>query len=192
MPWPASSVATGDVVTASQLNLLPIQIADSTLSASAASFDFTSLPGQFAHLMIVVSARGDTAALTTALQMRLNNYSNAGGYVYVLLSGQNNAASSAATTSATLGVVGDICAASTGSGLFSSCAIIIPSYAAVATKQWTAQSFAVSDGTAANMVLREAGGYTNLGAAAAVTRVTLFPAAGNFVSGSRATIYGLA
>lgn len=194
MPWPTASVSPGDIITATQLNLLPIRIADTTVGVSgASSIDFTSLPSQFSHLMIEFHGRGDTAALFTPLDMRVNNDSAAANYE--------------ATESRVDGVTpiyADVIpgvsgfvrcarppAASATTSYFGGAVIWIPNYAAtVGFKQFMA--FARGRSSASNntgWLYLYAGSWLST---AAINRLTFFPEAGNLIQGSRITVHGLA
>lgn len=164
-------------------------LADSTLGVAAASFDFTSIPATFAHLMLVLYGRGDTAATDVGAQLRMDNDSSALYYSEVLdVNGTTVTASeSIAGTSA---VVGRVPAASGQANWFGSCAILIPHYAAGSNaKGWTSHGSCARGTTTGNTILRIGSGlWSNI---SLINRLTLFPAAGNFAAGSRATLYGL-
>src|SRR4051794_12042658 len=81
MAWPTTAVVTGDLITAAQLNLLPIRLADSgVLGSDQASIDFTSIPGVFTHLLVVIYARTDQAGAADSICVRMNNDST-GNYL---------------------------------------------------------------------------------------------------------------
>ncbi len=52
-------------------------LADTTLGVAAASIDFTSIPQTFAHLMLALYGRGDTAVVNQFVRIRFNNDSGA-------------------------------------------------------------------------------------------------------------------
>lgn len=181
----------GDVITAAQLNLLPIQIADSTASTSVASFDFTSLPSQFAHLMIVLLLREDDAIGATSALFRLNNDS-ATNYNCSYVGGNNNLAGANQGTLGVTSLSSAMSVGSTGSAdKFAATVLWIPAY-----NLTTAQKFVlgvtgvdVSDTQAATYTRAVSGTWKST---ASINRVTILPNSGNFVAGSRCTIYGLA
>lgn len=190
MAWPSTSVAVGDLIQASQLNLLPIQIADSTLAAAASSFDFTSVASQFAHLLIIVQARGDTAATVTSLSCRFNNDSGS-NYDVFEIDGSGSTVSGAEGLAGTSLNVGGVPAASSSSNLPASELIWIPNYAAATFEKVaiSINAYKLSTTTGNLFAKMKTLAWRST---AAINRVTLFPLAGNFVTGSRATIYGLA
>lgn len=165
------------------------QIADSTLGSSAASIDLTSLPTTYAHMLIVGYFRGDTAATDTPVNFRLNNDSGANYYTEevaaagaTLTGGENIAATSASFGS---------CPANTGTAnRFSADIIFIPHYTQTTNhKSFIGFSSEVRLNTGGNTILRVSGGAW--AATAAVSRLTVLPGAGNFVTGSRLTVYGI-
>lgn len=188
MAWPASSVSVGDVITAAQLNLLPIQIADSTAATAVASFDFTSLPGQFAHLMVVAYCRSDHAVAIDDISLRFNNDSGS-NYYWQYLQGVGTTASAGEGIGVTSSRCGLVAGSSAPAGSFASSTILIPHYTSTTEKSYVAQSSCLAAASTGNMYARSLGG---LWTGSAVTRITLIPPSGNFVAGSRVTIYGLA
>lgn len=162
-------------------------IADVTLGAPAAIVDIgspTPLPQTFAGLMVVILARGDTAALTTSLAMRLNNDSGA-NYEDFSLGGSGIGS----RTSGRLGS-GLVPAASATASLFGATVIWIPHYAqATSFKPYVSLGYYASSLTTQQGVDIYSGTWG--AAAAAINRITFLPGAGNFAAGSRFTVYGL-
>lgn len=160
-------------------------IADTTLGASAATVDFTSIPATFAHLMLVGLARGDTAAVTTSILLRFNGDAGA-SYAVELLQGSGAAASAAAATGGTSMQLGSIAAATAADTVFTPVWCLIPNYLnTVAGKD--ALSLCYSAG-GTQLVQLAGGHWPNL---TAVNRITLLLAAGNFLTGTRFTLYGV-
>lgn len=155
------------------------------------SFDFTSLPGQFAHLMIQIYARTDSANTSDAITLRINNDSGA-NYDYANLqssaSGSVSGGGSSAQTSLTLGsAVGGAGTA----GRFGEITAFITAYAQTTGDKSVSTLWSLFRGTATT------DGFCGITSGcwrstSAVTRVTIIPVAGNLASGSRVTIYGLA
>jgi hypothetical protein len=182
-------VAVGEVITATQMNGLPVRIADVTLSASAANIDFQSIPSQFAHLIVECYLRGDTAATSVSVVLRFNN-DTAANYDFQLLTGVG-ATAGAAEVFADVGIrVGTAPANTAGANLFNALTIEAPHYANSANNKATSSAYGYKVGTAtSNILVGASAGFWR--SSAAITRVTVFPSAGNFVSGSRVTLYGL-
>jgi len=166
-----------------------VLVADSTLGAAAASFDITAIPGKYKHLQIVASLRSTKTATFDAVRIRFNNdsgtnYQNAIQYA---VDGYNEMVEEEAAT----GGYTEAMAASSPSGSFAACTVLIPDYASTVTtyKSFTSTSGGLKGATAPHIV--DAGGSWNSGGAA-ITRITLVPGTGpNFLAGSRVTVYGL-
>jgi hypothetical protein len=184
MTWPITAVATGDLVTSAQHNQLPIALAEAT--GAAASYDFTSIPQVWTHLLVVAFVLDGAGGSLDALNIRFNN-DTAANYYYQRLRGEASTASASETLAATSAVIGNVPAVSTAG--FSSIALWIPNYAAVQKHTYTSQSFGNYGISSGNLRLDYFGGYWN--SAAAINRVTVFPGAGSFVDGSIATLYGM-
>ena len=65
MTYPLTNIATGDLVTASQLNRLPVAVAEA--SGAGASYTFSSIPQVWSHLMFVCNLQ--TAAAITSVTL---------------------------------------------------------------------------------------------------------------------------
>ena len=188
-PTDATKFARGDGTWAAPAM---VQLYDSTLGVATASFDVSSISGAYNHLRLHLLIRGDTAAANTRFQMRFNN-DTAGNYdwqrMFLAAAGPPGGQESFAATSLE---VGDIPAATSTASLFGQGVIDIAAYA-----QTTAHKLEQFSGTSiegpgtgtGNMVLWSSGGRWR--STAAINRITIFPAAGNFIAGSRLTIYGL-
>jgi hypothetical protein len=165
-------------------------LADTTLGAGAASIEFASIPATFAHLMLLIEGRGDAASLAANLLLRLNNDSGASQYTYGILNSGGAAAGGADNASATSFFAGVIAAATATAAFSGLAAIWIPHYAGTTfLKRIQSQYGAQYATTAGNLNHGVSDGFWN--SSAAVNRVTLLPASGNFVAGTRATLYGL-
>jgi hypothetical protein len=190
MAWPATAVGTADLITAAQLNGLPVMIANSTLSGDAANIDFTSIPSHYAHLMLVCYLRGDTAAIFTGVQMRFNGDGGA-NYDQQHVLGQAAVASAAEAFAGVWVQIGNATANSGGANLFSPLVLTIPHYANSANNKAGVSQFATKYGTATtNLHVGNLAVFWR--SSAAINRITILPAAGNWRSGSRVTLYGLA
>jgi hypothetical protein len=166
------------------------QIADSTAGGAVASFDFTSIPGTYAHLLVMCSLRGDTAATSAAVQARFNNDS-AANYDDQRLTGSAAVPASAEALAATSATVG-ICPANTATAnYFGGLCAFIPKYASTTGNKIFVAPFAYWIGTSGGNGVVGVGSGQWRTAGTAITRLTLLPSAGNFVAGSRATLYGL-
>lgn len=186
--WP-TGWATGDIETAAEYKKGIGAISDTTLGGSAANVDVTSISATYAHLMVVVYARGDTAAGAIALSMRYNGDS-AANYDYQFVRGTAATASAAETFAATAMSVGSIPANTAGANLFSSTIIFIPNYAGAANNKSAVSIVSHKSGTATTNLEVDIFGC-HWRSNAAINRITLLPGAGNFVAGTRVTIYAM-
>lgn len=180
----------GAIVTAALPAVLPVRISETVVTGSvAANIDLTSIPGTYRHLLLLLYARGDTAATTTTVLLRLNNDSGA-NYDLQTLSGNAAAAAASESFAATSVNMGGMPAASAGSNLFNQYAITVLSYADATSEKLLRSNMARKIGTASGNLLID----DRLGAwrsTAAITRITLTPGAGNFAIGTVATLYGV-
>jgi hypothetical protein len=165
------------------------QLYDNTASGAIASWDVSGISQAYNHLEIIVNARGDTAATNTGLELRFNNDS-AANYDYQHVKGiaaLTVAAEFLGLTSAEIGAVSAATATADISGFVKA---TVSDYASSTfRKQIISQSATqtgVTSGTLSIFNILNAWRST-----AAVNRITVFPAAGNFIAGSRLTIYGL-
>ena len=188
MSWPATAVVTDDPVTATQLNGLPVMIANTTLSDLAASISFSSIPSHYAHLRVVAYLRSNTVATSTSTLLRFNADSGA-NYDVQYLQGLGAATAAAEGFAATSASVGPIPANTAGANLFGVHSMVIPHYANAINNKALVNSTGYKFGTAAsNMSASIFAAFWRSNAA--ITQVTITPGAGNLVSGSRATLWG--
>jgi hypothetical protein len=187
MPWPLSLVATGDVITAAQLNQLPIALAK--ISGAGASIDFTSIPSYWTHLLVFASLQGGSGSNSDTLAVQFNGDTTA-VYQWQRLRGASSTPDTSGNTAQTFINCGEVPGKSTGG--FSSHFIIVPNYALVGRHEAVAYghtSWDTSIATGQNVWV--AGGTWYPGTAQAINRVTLSPAVGSFVAGSVVMLYGM-
>lgn len=165
-------------------------LSDTLLAVDTASFDITGLDQTYKHLKLVAQLRGAEAAENVAPLVRFNNDSGA-NYKWTFIYTATNAGSAFATlesdgtTSARIG----LCPAnSADAGSAVTVEMLISSYAG--TTFWKQL---VYHGISSNIsnVAHEFNGGGSWQSTAAITRVTLLPDVGNWLAGSRLTIYGL-
>lgn len=188
----------GDVFTAAMWNTyirdnfntgVPVLLANSTLSGSASSIDFTSIAQDWAHLYLIAYLRGTTAAAATAIWNRFNGDSGS-NYDYQILQGVGALAGGSETFAAAQMGLGAIPAASASGNVFAPVVMEIPHYSQSSNnKSVTAQIGHKSGTSTGNMNAYCSAGFWR--SSAAISQVTLLPAAGDFASGSRATLYGV-
>ena len=157
-----------------------VQLFDSILGV-AGTFDANNLSQDYAHLTMRLSARGSQSENIIA---RFNNDSGANYWQQVITATTNTVVSAGAAgqTSMHIGYV-DPTTANWGSGMV----IDVTNYSEV-TPHFKTISASMAGGLSAFYWV---GGGGMWGNTAAITRVQILPSAGNFIAGSRLTVYGL-
>lgn len=165
------------------------QIADSLLSGAGASFDFTGIAATYTSLTCILYCRGDVAATTTPVLLRFNNDSGT-NYDWELLNAAAAAASAGEGIGATSVQIADAVGSTGPANAFTSSIITVPQYAGT-TGQKCAYSYGGDKTTvlSGGTFVRVYSGFWR--STLAISRITLLPTTGNFVAGSRATLYGL-
>jgi hypothetical protein len=162
-------------------------IASNTLGSSAASVTFSSIPGTYTDLVLLISARTDQANPTATFLVRYNG-SSAANYSATYLYTGGSTPTSYRDTNATSMEEGGATANTGTASTFGSTEIYIPNYAGNTNKPNS--SFYVGENNSSTVFL--------IGAAAglrsvtdAITSIGLLTTSGNFVSGSSFFLYGL-
>ncbi|HVE80975.1 MAG TPA: hypothetical protein VNA68_02435, partial [Candidatus Dormibacteraeota bacterium] len=148
------------------------------------------IPSNFAHLQIVAYLRGSDSQLNSDVYLRFNNDSGA-NYDYVLQITRHNASlGTNEGVSASQIVLGPTPAGNSPGNTFGSQKIEIPYYANTSNHKTIQSTNGFKQGTTtANFYTGSAAGWWK--STAAINRVTLLPIGGNFLAGSRVTVYGL-
>lgn len=163
---------------------------DSLLTGAAASFDLQGIPTTFAHLLVCVFGRGDAASADRGVYLRFNNDSGA-NYDWETISASAAAEASSESFGQTSGQIGLIPAATAGASLAGSVVAFVVDYANVTYHKTGTSSWSRKLGT----------GSTNFAwgshafawrSTSAIDRVTAIIQSGNYASGSRCSIYGIA
>jgi hypothetical protein len=163
-------------------------IASNTLSSSAASVTFSSIPNTYTDLVLRFSARTDAATLDREVRLNFNSdtttlYSN------TVLRGTNTSTSSFRDLNATFTIGGRVPGSTATSNTFSSQEIYIPSY--IASQNKPTSLFSVREDNVAlatNFALVSAGLYRST---TAISSIQLSLSADNFASGSSFFLYGI-
>lgn len=139
--------------------------------------------------MLSIYARGDAAAGVENVVVQFNGDA-AANYDTQDLRG-NAAATSASEAFAGSSIIVGLCPAATaGANLFSTIEAFIPNYAgSTNNKQVVSISASKSGTTTGNLFVDIFGGSWRSNAA--INRITILPASGNFVAGSRVTLYAM-
>ena len=160
-------------------------IASNTLTSSAASVTFSSIPGTYTDLVLKVSARTDRPSLNIdGINIGLNNSSTSFSHNYLRGDGATASSGSGSTNSVTRTLDGSTSTANT----FGTLEVYIPSYTASQNKPFS--FFGVSEENATTAYINA---YAFLWRdTSAVTSLVLTPSTGpNFVSGSTFWLYGI-
>ena len=160
-------------------------ISSNTLSATAASVTFSSIPSTFTDLVIRYAARStDTGAYDTYVRLEMNGF--VATHSSTVIRAQGGSTGSLRSTGQVIG--GYIPTATVTSNTFGSAEFYLPNY--LLTTQKTGSHFGVqennntTDASVAATAL-----LVNL--TSAVTDLLLKPNAGSFVSGSSFYLYGI-
>jgi hypothetical protein len=166
-----------------------VKIAENLLVGTAASIVFSSIPATYRGLMLQVVLRGDTAATSTEALMRFNGDTGANYDYQRLNAGITTVNASEALNSTSIGI-GDMAASTATAGAPGISTVMIPFYAGTTFWKMSTSHDGVSTGTATGslQVKPWAGRWRNT---AAINSITILPAAGNWIAGSSAVLYGL-
>lgn len=164
-------------------------LGETILGSDTANIDFTSIPGTYRHLLVVAFLRGTTVATNQAIHLRLNNDSGA-NYDVQQLYVNNASVTGAETIGGTSDYLGTINAASAPANTFSPVEILIPNYAiGTQNKVFLSRCYNKRAESSGNLFSwMNNGDYRSN---TAITRVTLYPGADNFLAASMATLYGI-
>ena len=146
-------------------------------AGGAATIDFSSIPGTYTDLMLVLSARATstTATITVAFNGSSASFTN----IYM----QGNGSGVTSTTGTTL--VGNASVSTDTASTFGNLSIYIPNYAGSANKNFSVDTVSENNsGTAFTQIFT--GVWANT---AAITQITLSLA--NFAQHSSASLYGI-
>jgi hypothetical protein len=165
-------------------------IASNTLSSSAASVTFSSIPATYTDLVLKMSARASGSGSLAGLAIKFNGsttsiYSNTNLFAY-----SSSGTSDRTTNAASIPAMDNITDGGGTANTFSSNELYIPNYTASANKP-TSLSSVVEKNTATNfewLVYNGAGLFRDT---AAISSIALTTNAGSFVSGSSFFLYGI-
>jgi hypothetical protein len=167
------------------------QLASTVLGASAPSIDFSGIAATLTHLLIVYYLRSDAATTNDNLLIRFNNDSGANYDMQADRAFAATPAANEALAATSINCTSCLCGANAPANVFAGGTIEIHNYANASNNK-TASVVGGSKGgtTTGTLIASRIAGFWR--SSAAINRVTLLPATGNFVTGSLATLYGLA
>lgn len=161
-------------------------ISSNTLTSSAASVTFSSIPATYTDLVVKYSVRGDIAG-TNSLQTGLQLNGVTSGYSQTYMYGNGaSAVSSRATSQVAIETVGENSTGNTAS-TFSSGEIYIPNYQSTTNKPLS--MFIAPENNGTTTYLSAHAGLSSV--TSAITSITLKTNANNFISGSSFYLYGI-
>ena len=164
-----------------------VNIASQTLSTTAASVAFTSIPNTYTDLAVRCSTRADSTSASLNLYLRFNN-SSAATYSYRLLHSTGTTAYSEGTSGS--GFINTRNAAQTDiatANTFSNVEMYIPNYNSSTNKPaWT---FGTAENNASLAFISTTAALRSN--TEAITQVNILPASGNFLAGSTFFLYGI-
>jgi hypothetical protein len=153
-------------------------------AGGAASISFSSIPSTFTDLLLVISARADTNAVSTGIFMQINGVTT--NRTSRWLAGVNGSVFSVSDTSAQ---VGYLSGATSTSNVFTNTQLMIPNYSGSNNKSFSVED--ARENNDANAALTLMAGLWS--STAAITSLTLQANSGssNFVQHSMASLYGI-
>lgn len=166
------------------------QVGTATLLASASSVTFSPLPA-FTHLRLTWHSRTTSGNATDNMLLTFNGDTGA-HYVWEIMSGTNTTVVASPSTGASNIVVGGTVGGTGTSGVYGNGAVDILGFAQAQSGHSltvTGHWFACWSNSAATDQTGVAGGLYN--PSAAITSLTLTPAAGQFAANSVFSVYGL-
>jgi hypothetical protein len=167
-----------------------VQLGEVVVGAGgAASIAFSSISSSYRNLRLVLSVRGDTAALTTGVSLRFNgdtgaNYDGQVGSLYG--GGSLNTFDTIAGTSMPVGLAA---AGTAPANTFSPLEILLHDYANTTTHKGVRSHAGYKQANSTNSTVTSMGTGT-WRSTSAINAITLLPTAGNFAQYTVATLYG--
>lgn len=155
-------------------------ISRTTLTTTAASVTFNSIPQTYQTLKLVVSGRSNTASSGATIQLNTST----SNFTYRFLYGNG---ASATSSSGSTGAIADISVSTDTANVFGNLEITIPNYSGATNKAISVDAVTENNGTTAYQELW-ASLWSNTSAVSSVAIV----AGGSFVSGSTFSLYGIA
>ena len=157
-----------------------------TVSTSAASYTFSSIPSTYTDLILVGNLRSTKNTGTSdTLFLRFNGDSSSGFYSSTRLFGNGSSATSSRQTDQNEIAVPEISADGDTAGIFAPTLIQIMNYS-----NSTTYKTALNRTNTANVLVGAIVGlWRNT---SAINSITVLPAGGNFKAGSTLTLYGIA
>jgi hypothetical protein len=154
-------------------------------AGGAATIDFTSIPGTYTDLAVLVSARS-VASSEDDLRLRFNN-DTGNNYVFRSLYGSGSGSGGSGTGTISFAYYGVIAGTSFTANTFTNMSAYIPNYAGSSYKSVSVDSVEENNATGTNALLI-ANIWNNT---AAITSITISGASANLTQYSTAYLYGI-
>jgi hypothetical protein len=169
-----------------------VQLFDTTLAAASATIDTgaNGVAGTANHLLIVLYLRSNASSTNDNVGLRFNNDSSAIYYQGEVNSGNGSSPGASQQIGGTSMHLVVVCAANAPANAFSPFTISVPQYAGTVGSKSANMSggFQTGHGSGATQGSQQVGWWDST---AAITRIQIVASSGQFVAGSRMTIYGL-
>lgn len=161
-------------------------ISDQTLGSPAAAITFSAIPATYKHLRVILDVASSRASTNDTVTLRFNSDSTSAHYVGAYITGTGTVVSEVEGDQTTAISVAQ-CSGTSQANYSAGATILIPNYAGTTFNQNViAETYGF---TGAGRINIHGGTW---GTQAAVTRIDLQLFTGpNFVTGSRATLYGV-
>ena len=154
-------------------------------AGGAANIEFTSIPGTYTDLVVVLSARCSQSAITGNCTIAFNETSANSSRRNL-----NGSGSAVSSTNASDGYIGDIVGANATASTFGNIQIYIPNYTSSNNKSFSVDTVTENNGTEAWAQLI-AGLWSNSAAITSIKFAPLSPQTWTFSQYSTATLYGV-
>ena len=166
-----------------------LSLIEESILGAAGGFDFQNIPDTYRVLQIFPSARGDTAATFISVSLRFN--ADVGANYHREMIGYTSGTSAINQLAGqTEIVIQEVPAASAPASYFGAASFTVPYYATTDRFKAAYMELAAARGAGATTQSRFMGGGLWL-SLAAINRVQLNAATGDFVATSRAALYGI-
>lgn len=163
-------------------------ISDQLLDAPTASVIFNNIPQTYKHLILIGKSRSSDAGVALACRGRLNN--DVGNNYYVqAISGNQASAFGVQILAANLFSFGGCAGSGAVANGFSTFSSTIVDYTSTTALKTAISTTIFVDTVAANLFTGVYSVFWN--STVAITRIDVFPSLGNFLAGSRFTLYGV-
>ena len=165
-----------------------VLISSNTLSSSAASVTFSSIPSTYTDLVLKVSARAATDTKPSAMEITLNGSTTSYSYTFLRVDSAGSPQSGRSSTTTSIRAFADS-ASDTTANTFSNAELYIPSYTASQNKPISL--FSVLEDNATITTYSPSAHAALWSVTDAITSISIKQSTGNIASGSSFYLYGI-